>query len=225
MLLIGCLCAPSAEAADAPATQQVPEAFVKALVAGINAHDITAIRTITHPATLACMTSDKDDYYAWWLWEDGTKRHIIAPGYIVHADAPIDVAQAEMAMKVASFEQRHWPVQPDLALKIRYQSGRLSFVEKLFEITLHDGKAELVIDCPTALGLEQFHEKMVLVRAQKRKIGTLWKNTSAQDRTELAALLKQGKKIDFLDRAQKDYHLSQPDALALMDMVEYADTP
>lgn len=204
---------------------KVPEAFVKKLVDGINARDLHAIRSITQPGTLKCMTPETEDYFAWWLWKDGTTPYTITPGYKTRMEKPIDVSRAEAAMTAASFITQHWPVQPDAGMRISYHTAPLSIVERQFQIALDDGKAQLVIDCPTQLGLEKFHEKKVLVAAQKRKLSTIWKNASEVDRKALRDMAKQGKKMAGATFAEKKYRLNMTDSMALMDMIEYADTP
>lgn len=224
MLLMACLPVPAVAATDT-LVSKVPDTFVKQLVAGINARDIDKLRPIMHPATLKCVTPETQDYYAWWLWKDGSKSYTITPGYTIRIENPVDVPRSEAAMAAVPFITKHWPVQPDTGLSILYHAAPKSIIVRPFQITLNEGKAELVIACPTQLGLESFHEKMVLTAAQKRKLENLWKNANDTDRRAMQQMARNGKKIDGMNLAEQKYHLNTTDALALMDMIEYADTP
>ena len=198
----------------------MPDAFVTALATAINARDIEKVKKITHPGTLKCMTPDTWDYYSWWLWKDGGKSYTIPSSYQTRLDAPLHVAKDGTREFLP-----HWPVQPDAGLYLTYNSAKMSVVERLFEITLKKGEALLVMDCPTAQGLEVFHENRIADAAQKKKLERLWQSLSTQDRQAFELMAKQGMKLDGMKAAEQKYHLDTGESLVFMDMIEYADTP
>lgn len=225
MPLMAALATFAANAETAPALPPPPEAFARQLVAALNARDLEAVKAITHPDTRKCMTPQKADYYGWRLWKDGSRRHTIPAKYKLRMEQPVNVEQAEIAMTAANFTPQHWPVQPDAAMYVIYNSAPLSVNEVLFEVTVKDGNAQLVMECPTEFGMGKFAEKQAADKVQDAKLRQSWKDASAADKAKLRDFSKQAKKIDGMNFAEKALHLNAAEALTLMDKIEYADMP
>jgi hypothetical protein len=232
MLLTMTGCALAAPLARAAPPSSIPAAFMQQLVAGINARDLPALRRLIHPETLRCMTPDSQDYYAWSLWGDGSKRYTIASGYKIRLEKPIDAQRAELEILRAQTMLRdlpliaqHWPVQPDFGFYIIYSPAPGMTIERMYEATITDGEAQLVMACPTKAFLDKFHEKQASDAVRRHKLEALWKSLPTKERSELAGMAHNGKKLDLMKLAQEKYGLNADESLAFMDMAQYADTP
>jgi hypothetical protein len=211
-------------AARAEPAAAIPDAFMKQLVEGINARDLSSLRRITHPETLRCMTTATNDYYAWWLWKNGSKRYTIASDYKAALAPPLDTRALESAVPPEK-ATLHWPVQPDNTLRITYSPAAKSTLQRAFEITLKDGNAELVMDCPTPAGLEIFRKMAQEDALRQKKLDRLWKSMDDTDKQAFVLMATQGMKLEVMNVAEQKFGLNSDESLAFMDMVQYADMP
>jgi hypothetical protein len=218
------LWAGSALAAPDPAGS-IPAAFMEQLVRGINGRDLAALRSITHPATQKCMTPDTEAYYRWWLWKDGSKRYAIPMHYKAELSPPIDAKAFEPEAGDQEKALLHWPLQPDSGLHILYSPAPKTTLQRVFEITLKNGEARLVMDCPTPAGLADFRKMAHKDAARKERLARLWKTMDPADLEAFQTMASQGMKFEVMKGAEQKYHLDPDTSLAFMDMVTYGDTP
>jgi len=140
----------SAGSASAGTASDSQRQFAEAFVAAMRSGDPASLRTVIHPATLACETGPARDYveaiYALVL-HDGAR---FGPAYKIHQVLPMEGATAGGA----GFP---FPATPSYRMQLDSDSPGRSMAMNVW-IAQTDGGWRAVYPCPDAAGMKVFRE-------------------------------------------------------------------
>jgi len=159
--------------------------FVKAYVASMNAHDLAANRALWHSKSFACMTADSSGFY--------DRAFKISSRHVIPADYKFTAKPIGPTEKLAFEGYAIYPVRPTQEVQIDYSQGMENSGSVIFWV-VQEGKgwAE-VFPCVNPETIQKFKNELPEIKAHEEKIKGLVDALQDPLRSELLALLKEGK--------------------------------
>jgi hypothetical protein len=187
--------------------------FVKSYVASMNARDLATNRALWHSKSLACITPDSSVFYdrAFKI----SSRHGIPADY-KFAAKPIGPDE-----KLAFEGYAVYPVRPAEEVQINYTRGlENSGSVVLWLVQEGKGWAE-VFPCVSPEILQKFKNDLPDIKAHEEKIKALVDSLQDPLRSELLALLKEGKSSTAAARYAEAAKQDRATAMYVIEEMEY----
>jgi len=166
--------------------------FVARYVAAVNAGSEDGIVALLHPATRACMVEENRDFFDHVLANE--LRRSIPDDYRLTVMPVADDQTLLMAGMLG------YPVRPSHTLQIDFEDGAYSGIT-IIRYAFDDGGAwHTVIGCPTPEAVAMFREARVRAEQQAARARELAAQAPADLRTEIEALMTEGKRIAAIKR-------------------------
>jgi hypothetical protein len=204
-----------ARAQEATAAQL---ALVERYVAAVRAEDGRRLRSLYHPATLACINSDNRDYFDFIFAKEMSHSAELGAGFTLTRVDPLNaaaVAASEMGGLIAN------PVKPTHEFQID-----TPFDSKNHSVTIlrtaveQNGTWYLVLGCPTAKVVALFRERLAEGERQKARARQLVGEMREPLRSEIKTLLAQGHRIDAIMRYQDGATVDLVTASQVVDVLD-----
>src|SRR5215475_7204803 len=189
------------------------DAFVKSYVASINSRDLAANRSLWQAKSLACVTSDSSQFYdrAFKV----SSRHGIPNDYKFTAK-PIGPDE-----KLDFEGYAFFPARPTQEIQIDYTQGQEnSGTVILWLVQEGKGWAE-VFPCATSETLQNFKAKLPEINANEEKTKALVDALQDPLRSELIALLRQGKSSTAATHFAEATKQDRATAMYVIEEMEY----
>ena len=170
--------------------------FVAEYVAAVNARDAERFRRLVHPKSLACITDGNRDFYDEWVAR--AFRHTLPDTYRLQSVRVLGPNAAAMVPSGMAIN----PVPPTHQIQIDAETGPYRSLSILLQVALSAGAWLQVMPCPTAEGLAAFRAAKKATAAQSVRVKALADGLQDPLRSEIAALVKAGKKLDAVKRYQ-----------------------
>jgi hypothetical protein len=192
VLLFSIAIACSSSGTGSAARPATIDAFVKSYVAAHNAKDVAATRALWHSKSVACITPESADFFDRDFRVN--IRHTIPLDYTFTAK-PVDPKDDLPFKGYAVF-----PVRPAQQVQINYNYGvESSGIIMFWLVQEGNGWAE-DSPCMTPETLQQFKASLPEIKANGEKTKSQVDSLQEPLRSELVALLKQGKPSAAADR-------------------------
>jgi hypothetical protein len=187
--------------------------FVKSYVASMNARDLAANRALWHSKSLACITPDSSVFY--------DRAFKISSRHGIPADYKFTAKPIGPDEKLAFEGYAIYPVRPAEEVQINYTRG----LENSGSVVLwlaQEGKgwAE-VFPCVSPEILQKFKKDLPDIKAHEEKIKALVDSLEDPLRSELLALLKEGKSSTAAARYAEAAKQDRATAMYVIEEVEY----
>ena len=204
-------CSPSgAEIANHPAT--INE-FVKQYVAAINARDLAAYRSLASSNSSACINAESHDFYDRMFHVD--LRHPLPADYKFTAkDVGKDDSLGFQGYAV-------FLVRPTQQVQIDYTQGMENSGTVMLWLIQDSGGWSEVFPCATAETLQKFKAKLPEIKANEEKTKALVSGLTEPLRSELIALLKQGKSNTAASRYAQSTGHDHETGMFVVEELEY----
>jgi len=199
-----------AKIANQPAT--INE-FVKQCVAAINARDLAAYRSLASSKSLACINDESHDFYGRMFHVD--LRHPIPADYkftTKEVGKDDDIGYGGYAV---------FPLRPSQQVQIDYTQGMENSGTVIFWLVQDHGGWSDVFPCATAETLQKFKAKLPEIKANEEKTKALIAGLTEPLRSELIALLKQGKSNTAATRYAQSTGHDHETGMFVVEELEY----
>ena len=161
-LLAGCF----ALHLSAPAAAQAPTAaqrqFAAAYVAALRSNDLGKLRTVYHPATLACINTADRSYYDYQFASDLEAGASLAGPYELAAFKPFPGPFEPFGVPADAFA---FPVRPTQLMQINARTKAGQTMVILVYLAPANGSWGSVLACPNAKGVQMIQQQA----AQRRR--------------------------------------------------------
>jgi hypothetical protein len=206
----------SAASGQKASPEAARQQFARDYVAAIQSRDAVRVKALIHPEVLAC--KDFAEYF------DAMKETVFAeqpaPGYKVTFTA----LPADSKPPILPPDKFKYPVQPTYELQINWSrtADGSSPVAIIQPIGQKDGAWFLVYACPNDEGIKMMREMTAQGREQKEHARTLASQLQEPLKSDLLALLKQGRKVDAIKKYQSASGTDLTTAVQVIKVLENA---
>jgi hypothetical protein len=174
-------------AAEVAAPKDSLAAFVERYARALQERDLDGYKRLVHPRSLACADVDQADYYE----------------YLFHQKQWLTARTARASFKIVP--ESHltgmvYPVRPTHLLQVNLALGEFKSKTLLVQVAAHEGAWFEVVPCPTPDVLRTLRASAAKERAEVARAEALLSSLRDPLRSELAALLRQGKKVTAIIR-------------------------
>ena len=212
LAMLGGYAATTAAQNGTPAQQQLVQSYV----AAVRSHDPARVLALFHPKVLACRNDSTRDYFDYLA----TQNLHLAPSAKYKTFITSLPASGPAAILPATMFK--YPVQATHQLQLDWENSPTSSVTVLRNIVAQDGRWFIVEACPSAEGMKFFHDNMARRQQQQAHVQALAGKVKDPLRSQLKALLKQGRKIDAVHKYQAATGADLTTAVEVMDILESA---
>lgn len=150
----------------APAAAQAPTAaqrqFAAAYVAALRSNDLGKLRTVYHPATLACINTADRSYYDYQFASDLEAGASLAGPYELAAFKPFPGPFEPFGVPADAFA---FPVRPTQLMQINARTKAGQTMVILVYLAPANGSWGSVLACPNAKGVQMIQQQA----AQRRR--------------------------------------------------------
>jgi hypothetical protein len=192
--------------------------FAAKYVAALKSKDPARMKALIHPEVLACKN------FAEYFNVANISGQVFVdppgPGYkVTFTTLPIDAKPPLLPP-----DKFKYPIQPSHELQIDWNrnadgSSPTALIQSIAE---KDGAWYLVYPCPNDEGMKFVHEMIAKGREQKEHALTLASQLQDPLKSELLALLKQGRKIDAIKKYQSTTGVDLTTAVQVIDVLQRA---
>jgi len=189
------------------------DAFVKSYVASINSRDVAANRSLWQTKSLACVNSDSSQFYDRAFKVNS--RHGIPTDYKFTAK-PIGPDE-----KLGFEGYAIFPVRPTQEIQIDYTQGQENSGTVILWLAQEGKGWAEVFPCATAETLQNFKAKLTEINANEEKTKALVDALQDPLRSELIALLRQGKYSTAATHFAEATKQDRTTAMFVIDEMEY----
>lgn len=210
-LLVGPAATASAQNGN-PAQQQLVQSYVTA----VRAHDPARVLALFHPKVLACRNDSTRDYFD-YLASQNLRQ--VPPAQYKISITPLPASGPAAILPATMFK---YPVQPTHQLQLDWNNSPTSSVTVMRNIAAQDGRWFMVEACPSAEGMKTFRDGMARRQQQQAHAQALAAKVKDPLRSQLKALLKQGRKIDAAHKYQAATGADLTTAVQVVDILESA---
>ncbi len=214
LLLVAAAGTGAVRAQDADAAQR---AFVERYAAMLVAQDREGLKTLFHPASLACIDAENRDYYDFVFAKELSYGPRLRGGYTLTRFAPLG-ADAAVDPTGGMFPN---PVQPthEFQLDTPFDSRNRSLAV-LRTIVARDGAWFIVLGCPTAQAVALFRERRLEGERQQAQAGRLADALRDPALSEIRDLLAHNRRIDAIKRYRVATDADLTTAMQVIDVLE-----
>src|SRR5262245_34039661 len=151
---------PTAASGPGDAAQQK---FARDYMAAVIARDVSALKRVIHPASLACIDDTTRDFFDFVLGRELRERPIST--YRVTRIGPLE----KFPLLPGSPEQFRFPVPPTHEVQIDFDRGPGRSTTLIRAIAFADGAWFEVLVCPTAEGMRTFRRRQQAAAEQRAR--------------------------------------------------------
>jgi len=187
--------------------------FVKNYVSAINAHDLAASRALWHSKSLACINSDSSEFY--------DRAFKVSSRHAIPSDYKFTAKQVGPDDKLGFEGYATYPVRPTQELQIDYTQGIENSGTVVFWLAQEDKGWAEVFPCATAGTLRDFKARLPEIKANEEKTKALVDALPDSLRSELLALLRQGKSSTAATRYAEAAKQDRATAMYVIEEMEY----
>jgi hypothetical protein len=201
-----------AQADDDPARR----AAVADYIAALGAQDLNALRQVTHPATLACISDENRDFFD-FLFANELRHGPDMKGKvrIARLEPVVDGSfSAEGMPGLVPF-----PVRPSYEVQIDVERSASRSLTLVRSLALDGARWHVVLGCPTKKGLVVFREAQKRREAQRTRAEQLASELREPARSEIRELIAQGRRISAAQRLQETTGADLTTATLVIDML------
>lgn len=189
------------------------DAFVKSYVASINSRDVAANRSLWQTKSLACVNSDSSQFY--------DRAFKVSSRHGIPTDYKFTAKTIGPDEKLGFEGYAIFPVRPTQEVQIDYTRGQEnSGTVILWLVQESKGWAE-VFPCATSETLQNFKAQLAEIRANEEKTKALVDAIQDPLRSELIALLKQGKSSTAATHYAEAAKQDRTTVMFVIDEMEY----
>jgi len=187
-----------------------PETFAKLFVDAINSKSLVQRQALLHPKSRACINTQTQPYYD-WIFSRQLKRTIPVGVYRVKVEAL-------SGKPLPSPDGRSdYPLQPSHQLEIDFDTAPRSSTSIILLI-VRDGEGwHEVLPCPRPEAIAEIQSMAKKRAEQDRNVQTLVAGLADPLRSELKALVEQGRRLDAIKKYAEKTGADLATAKAVVD--------
>jgi hypothetical protein len=214
LLLVAAAGTGAARAQDADAAQR---AFVERYAATLVAQDREGLKTLFHPASLACINAENRDYYDSVFAKELSYGASLRGGYTLTRFAPLG-AYVALDPTGGMFPN---PVQPthQFQLDTPFDSKNRS-VTVMRTVVARDGAWFIVLGCPTPKGVAMFREQRLEGERQQAQARRLAGALQEPALSEIRDFLAHNRRIDAIKRYRAATDADLATATQVIDVLD-----
>jgi hypothetical protein len=199
---------PSAAASPAAELTAAQRRFAAAFVSAANAKDAGAMRKLVTPQSLSCYDKDTEPFLDRWI---KTRRdRAVSPDY------------KASFLPYGGFRRSKFitmPVQPTEMMQIDFATPGGQKMSLFNNVWQENGRYYLVAPCLTAKGAEHFKTDRAKHEERARKAREAYAKLNEPTRSQLADLLKRGKKREAYLLCKRELKVDSSVAIGVLDLV------
>lgn len=195
-----------------PAQQQLVQSYV----AAVRSHDPARVLALFHPKVLACRNDSTHDYFD-YLASQNLRQ--VPLGKYTSSVSPLPASGPPAILPATMFK---YPVQPTYQMQLDWNNSPTRSVTVMRNIAAQDGRWFMVEACPSAEGMKFFRDNLARRQQQQAHVQALAAKVKDPLRSQLRALLKQGRKIDAARKYQAATGADLTTAVQVVDILESA---
>jgi hypothetical protein len=200
---------PSPTPTPAPPLSAAQRRFVDAFVNAVNAKDAAAMRKLVMPEALACYNKDTEPYLQRRL--ERHLRYTIPPDY--------KVSFSPFGRALGASPSFTIPAQPTEVMQIEFSGKGGRKVTLPDAVTQEKGGYYLFVPCLTLTGAAHLKARRAKHEASMRKARQAYTRLQEPLRSQLATLLRQGKKSDAVLLCMQNLDVDRRTAIYLLDII------
>ena len=191
-------------------------AAVADYIAALGAQDLSALRQVIHPASLACINDNNRDFFDFLFGNELRHgRDLKGNVRIIRLEPVVDGSFAAEGMPgLVPF-----PVKPSYEVQIEVERSATSSLTLVRSLALHEARWHVVLGCPTEKGLVSFREAQKRREAQRTRAEQLASALSEPARSDIRELIAQGRRISAAQRLQEESGADLATATLAIDML------
>jgi len=211
-LLAGLARAQSPPAAEPGAPAQ--RTFVRDYMAAVSARDLSALKRLVHPASLACVDDTNRDFFDFVFARELRERPVAT--YRVTRIDPLP-GPPPLPGSPALFR---YPVRPTHEVQIDFETEPARSTTLVRQIALVHGAWFEVVVCPTAEGVQAFRQRQQAAERQRIRAAELAAAIQEPLLSELRGLLGHRQRLQAIKRYQEQSGADVTTAVAVIDVLE-----
>ncbi len=174
-----------------PALALTPEeqSFVAAYIDAVNSNSTQKHKELVHPDSLACMNDKNKDFFDNAFFQAGRDK--------IPADAKASFSDDVSVTQILPETLVTFPVKPTQVMQLDYMVGETG-ITRLRSIAKKDGRIMEVMPCPTEKALVKFRENMEKKAKRETASQERLKTMDEKTKTELLAMIKEGRKSEAI---------------------------
>lgn len=194
--------------------ETTPQQFAQTYVDAVQTKKVARVKALIHPQVLACINDSNREYF----------DYLINQGIENSSNGDYKVTITKLTNNLPPLgvpaDMFRYPVPPAYQLQIDWDPASSKSVTVIRTIASEHNKWFLVYACPNDAGMKFFHERIAQGHKQQEHANALAAALKPPLRTELKALLKQGRKIDAIKKYQSAAGVDLTTAVQVMNVLE-----
>lgn len=188
--------------------------FVSFYQKAVNSKDVERLKSLIHPASLACMNENNKDYFDYLFAKD--MRHVLPD------NAKFSFSKVTSRLEPSVYED--FPVQPTTKLQLDYSlskdSSNIHEVTKIVFLAKDAEKLKIVMPCPTEEGMKKFREVQAVKDEQAEQTKERLVSIPPELKSELLVMLKAGQKIDAIKHYREKTGVGLAEAKDFIELLQ-----
>jgi hypothetical protein len=191
--------------------------FVARYVAALTSQDGERLRSLHHPASLACIGAENRDYYDFIFGKELSRAAELRGGYTLTRFAPVDAETAAMSEMGGMVPN---PVKPTHQFQIDtpFDSNNHSLMILRMAVQ-HNEAWFIVLGCPTAQAVAFFRARRAEGERQQARARQLAADVREPLLSEIKALLVEKRRIDAVKRFKDSAAVDLTTATQVIDVL------
>jgi len=187
--------------------------FLYTYVASMNAHDLGANRALWHSKSFACITPDSSVFY--------DRAFKVSSRHAIPADYKFTAKPIGPNEKLAFEGYAIYPVRPTQEVQIDYTKGMENSGSVILWLAQEGKGWAEVFPCVGPETIQEFKKDLPEINAHEQKINGLVDTLQDPLRSELLALLKEGKSSTAAGHYAEATKQDRKTAMYVIDELEY----
>jgi hypothetical protein len=192
-------------------------AFIKDYVAALASGDATTLKQLLHPAALACISGDNQDYFDFLLANDLRHAGDFGAGHKVTRIAALVDGAPSLSF---SPDLLFYPVAPTHEFQIDTHNGQNRFLILIRTMASVDGHWFNVIPCPTEAGLHAFRAARAKNESQQARAKQLAADLRDPLLSQVRELLTQRRRMDAMELYKSKADVDLTTASRVIDVLD-----
>jgi hypothetical protein len=203
------------EASWAEDADTAKRAFIERYVAALRSHNLTGLKDLVHPKSLACLNSGNRDYFDFIFEKELSYGAALGGRYSLTRFGPLD-ADTATASEMGGMLPN--PVKPTHQFQIDtpFDSNNRSVTIQRIAVE-SAGAWFIVLGCPTPKAMEFFRERRAEGDRQRARARQLADALQEPLLSEIRNLLAENRRIDAIKRYQADAGVDLTTASQVID--------
>lgn len=155
-LLAACLALPLAAAAAAQPPTPAQRQFAATYIAALRSNDLKRLRSVYHPATLACINAADRSYYDYQFAGDLETGASLTGAYELEAFKPFAGPAEPFGVPADAFA---YPVRPTQVMQINARTSAGQTMVMLVYLAPANGSWGSILPCPNAKGVQMIQQQ------------------------------------------------------------------